>query len=446
MRSKRIIALILVGLFSLTLFAGCTGNSKNKTGVKDGEDSNKVGENDEDSGGEDSKLSGSITVLTHRTDMTEVFEGYKEKFESEHPGTNIEFESFTDYQGTLSTRMGTEDYGDVLMIPANITKNQYPDFFEPLGTEEELKKEFNFLDNFNVDGTIYGLSTGANANGFVYNEQVLKDAGVTNIPTTIEEFFDTLKAIKENTDAIPYYTNYVADWALTNFSNALQIGISGDPEYMNKMIYNKNEFSEGSATYTSLKILHDIVANEYCEEDPITSDWEYSKQAMADGKIGVMCLGTWAVGQIQDLSDNPENIKFMPVPVRHDGKAIVQIGSDYGMGVNKHSDNIELAKEFVKFFVREYPNDSNMISSIVGAELPDYLSGADNVELVEPVPGTTKQAEDLDKVQKESLINLSDGTWIQTIVEIGLGNSDLTFDEYMQELNDRWSKAIDALE
>lgn len=440
MRSKKIIACLLVGLLSLTLFVGCSDDSKKEVGSS--EQQSKVEEDSE----KDSKLSGSITVLTHRTDMTEIFDGYKEKFQSEHPGTKIEFESITDYQGTLSTRMATNDYGDVLMMPANITKNQFADFYEPLGTEDEIKEEFNFLDNFNVDGTIYGLSTGANANGFVYNEKVLKDAGVDEVPTTIEEFNDMLKAIKENTDAIPYYTNYVADWALTSFSNALQIGLSGDPDYMNKMIYNKNEFTEGSATYTSLKILYDIVANGYCEEDPITCDWEYSKQAMADGKIGVMCLGTWAVGQIQDLSDNPENIKFMPVPVRHDGKALVQIGSDYGMGVSKHSKNIELAKEFVKFFVREYPNDSNMISSIVGSELPDYLSGTDNIELVEPVMGTTKQAEDMDKVQKEALINIYDGTWVQTIIEIGLSNSDLTFDDYMKQLNDNWSKGIDSLE
>ena len=171
MRSKRIVVYALVALLSFTLFVGCS----DKTGTEGG---NKEG----------SELSGSITVLTHRTDMTEVFEGYKEKFESEHPGTEIEFESITDYQGTLSTRMATDDYGDVLMMPANITKNQFSDFYEPLGTEDELKEEFNFLDNFNVDGTIYGLSTGANANGFVYNKQVLEDAGVKELPTTVEEF------------------------------------------------------------------------------------------------------------------------------------------------------------------------------------------------------------------------------------------------------------------
>ncbi|ETJ34582.1 ABC-type sugar transport system, periplasmic component, partial [human gut metagenome] len=32
-----------------------------------------------------------------------------------------------------------------LMIPANITKNQYPDFFEPLGTYDELSQKYDYL-------------------------------------------------------------------------------------------------------------------------------------------------------------------------------------------------------------------------------------------------------------------------------------------------------------
>lgn len=391
------------------------------------------------------KLKGSITVLTHRTDMKDTFVKYAQKFQKLYPGTKISFENITDYQQTLTTRMGTKDYGDVLMIPANLTKDQYKNFFAPLGSRKELNAKFNYLDNFDVNGTVYGLSTGANANGIVYNAKVLADAGIKNIPTTNEEFVADLKAIKEKTSAIPLYTNYVASWALTTFSNALQIGISGDADYMNKLIYNKNEFAKGSATYTALNYLYEAVKGGYTEDDPTTTDWETSKQMMADGKIGFMALGSWAIGQFQAKSKTPQNIKFMPVPSRHNGKATIQIGSDYGMGVNKNSKNIELAKAFVKFFVAEYPNDSNMISSVVGAKLPAYLSGAKNVVLVQQKSGTLKQATDQDAVQKASLINLTDGTWIQKIIEIGIGNGDKTFDEYMADMNSRWAKAIDSL-
>lgn len=426
MKIKKIISTLIILALATVPLAGCGSSSKSA--------SSKSG-----------KLSGSITVLTHRTDMTDVFKKYKEKFEKLHPGTTINFEAVNDYQNTMSTRMSTSDYGDVLMMPANITKNQFKNFYAPIGTRTELSKDFNYLDNFDVDGTVYGLSTGANAVGLVYNAKVFKQAGITTLPTTPEEYIADLKAIKEKTTAIPYYTNYVAAWALTNFSNTLQVSLSGDTDYMNKIMYNKNEFTKGTATYTSLDLLYEAVKNKLVEKDPMTSDWETSKHDMADGKIGVMCLGSWAIGQIKAMSKDPDDIKFMPVPVRNGGKAVVQISSDYGMGVNVHSKNIELAKEFVKFFVKEYPNDSNMLSSIKGAKLPDFLNGAKDLKLVEAKTGTTKEATDMDTVQKQSLINLSDGTWIKTIIEIGLGNGKQTFEQYMNSLNTKWAKGVAAV-
>lgn len=428
MKLRKQVALILAGALTFGSLTGCGGNAN--TG----------------STGGDAKSGKTLTVLTHRTDMEETFKKYKEDFESSHAGTTINFEAVNDYQNTMSTRMSTEDYGDVLMMPANISKTQYKDFYEPIGTNDELKGKYAYLDNANVDGTVYGLSTGANANGLVYNEKVLKDAGITKLPTSPEEFQAMLKAIKEKEpDVTPLYTNYVADWSLTNWCNALQIGMSGDVDYMNKLVYNKKEFEKGSTTYTLLKMLNDSVANKYVEQDPMTSDWEYSKQALADGKIGVMCLGSWAVGQIQAMSKNPENIKFMGAPAVHDGKQYIQIGSDFMMGVNTHSKNKDLAKEFVKYFVEKYPSDSNMISSIVGAKLPDYLSGATNLELVQAKMGTTQGATDLDLVQKASLININDGKWVKTIIEIGLGNGNQTFDEYMASLNKSWSDGVTSV-
>lgn len=429
MKIRKQLALLIAGALSVSTFIGC-GSSGASSDKGNGESSK---------GGNQT-----LTVLTHRTDMDAVFKTYKEEFEASHEGVTINFENLNDYQNNISTRMGTEDYGDVLMIPANLTKNQYKDFFEPMGTYDELKDKYGYLDNVNVDGTIYGLATGANAIGFVYNEQVFKDAGITETPKTSEEYIAVLQAIKDKTDAIPYYTNYHDSWTLTNFSNAIQIGMSGDTDYMNKLVYNKNEFLPGSAEYDSLKLLHDAVANGLVEEDPMTSDWEYSKQAMADGKIGVMCLGSWAVGQIKDLSKTPENIKFMAAPATHDGKQMIQIAPDYNMGVNINSENKDIAKEFVKYFVEKYPENSNMVSSIVGAELPDYLSVDENTELVQAVMGTTESAQDLDIVQKESLINLNDPTWIKTVVEIGLGNNKQTYDEYMASLNKAWVSGIEA--
>jgi hypothetical protein len=115
------------------------------------------------------------------------------------------------------------------------------------------------------------------------------------------------------------------------------------------------------------------------------------------------------------------------------------------MGVNKNSKNIELSKEFVKWFVARYAKDSNMLSSIKGAALPSFLSGVEGITLVQGKVGTTKMATDFDAVQKESLISVYDGKWIKTIIEIGIGNGSQTFEQYMASLNTKWTKGIATL-
>ena len=62
--------------------------------------------------------------------------------------------------------------------------------------------------------TGYGIPSTANAQGIVYNKAVFEEAGITELPTTPDEFLEDLQLIKDNTDAIPMYTNFAAGWTM----------------------------------------------------------------------------------------------------------------------------------------------------------------------------------------------------------------------------------------
>ncbi len=447
MNAKRLISFSLATLMAVGSLAGCSSTTASSSSqqASSGSDASSATSDNSAASGVDPNTTATITIFTNRTDMSDVFDGYTQAFKKKFPNVTLKFDSSTDYQGDQTKRMGTQDYGDVFLVPSNISsvKSNLPTYCEPLGKSDDLKKEYNYLDDFTVDGTVYSIPSGANVQGFVYNAQVLKDAGVTKLPETVDEFTAMLKAIKEKTKAIPLYTNYKDGWPLTNFSREILSGLAQDPGYVNTMITNKSEFLPGSQEYTSLKILYDAVKNKYCEADPITSNWENSKQMIADGQIGVMCLGSWAIGQFKAVSKTPDDIKFMPAPARKDGKAFVRIGHDYGMAVSKYSKNKDLAKEVVKFFVSEYPKDSNMFSALVGAELPSFMKDVQNIDLKEETTMTTDQSKAFDTIQKESLVNLYDNSWIKTVIEIGLGTNKKSFDDYMKDLNQKWVKGID---
>ena len=91
-----------------------------------------------------SGIGGKIIVLTNRTDVVDTkLQEYKDAFEKKYPGTDVEFEAITDYEGTVRTRMSTKEYGDVLCRPS-IQTVDYPKYFEPLGTIEEFKEGSRF--------------------------------------------------------------------------------------------------------------------------------------------------------------------------------------------------------------------------------------------------------------------------------------------------------------
>ena len=104
-------------------------------------------------GGENSihgKIGGNIIVLTNRTDIVDTkLQEYKEAFEEKYPGTSVEFEAITDYEGTVRTRMGTQEYGDVLCRP-NIQSIDFEKYFEPLGKLEDFDKVMNFTRTSNA--------------------------------------------------------------------------------------------------------------------------------------------------------------------------------------------------------------------------------------------------------------------------------------------------------
>src|SRR5450432_632976 len=179
-------------------------------------------------------LSGTITVLNHRTDMDKdgTLAKYSAAFKVLNPGVTVNWETITDYAGEVATRLNTKDYGDVLNIPPSVSADKFADFFTPLGTVADLGKKYQFINNGAFNGTVYGLATTGNAQGLLYNKDVFKAAGITDVPKTPADFQADLKLIKDKTQAIPLYTNYHDAWPLTQWGSGIE-AFSADSDYLN---------------------------------------------------------------------------------------------------------------------------------------------------------------------------------------------------------------------
>lgn len=390
-------------------------------------------------------LSGTITVLTNRTDLVDTtFVEYAKQFNEIYPDVKVEFEAMRDYVGEVQIRMNTKDYGDVLLIPDNLPTDQLPDFFEPLGTVADLDTKYNFITEKAVGGQVYGIAVTGNAQGIACNQTVLDAAGITAYPTTPEAFIEDMKLVKENTDAIPVYTNYFAGWPLTQWESHRGT-VTGDADYSNKMIHMDDPFSPGRAHYIIYKLMYDLVAQGLTEEDPTTTDWESSKQLIADGDIACMFLGSWSVVQFQELAQNPDDIVYIPFPANVDGQQYAAAGGDYKIAVNKNSENKEAALAWLWWFLNDsnFAFDQGGIPPLKGSDLPPVLSAFQkaNVIFVAQNPATEGEEGVLDNIDNEAEIGLWTDLWKQRIVDAARGASGETLDDIFADLNQRWADA-----
>ena len=289
-----------------------------------------------------------LKVLTHRTDrledgslaeMTKAFE--------EANNCKVEYQGFTDYSTDIPTMMNTTEYGDVLMIPDTVKLEDLSNFFEPLGTYDEMNAKYMWADKKMYDNTVYGIAhLGTIAGGICYNKRIWQEAGVTALPVTPEEFVADLKLIAEKTDAIPYYTNFAdASWTLVQWASLVN-SASGSKSYETDLLVNKQDiFTPGGAYYEVYKLMFNVFKDPTLhEEDPMTSDWEGCKKAINEGKIATMVMGSWAVSQFKEAGDNPDDIGYMPAPFSVNGKQYAESTADYCLGINKNrSDDIRLS-------------------------------------------------------------------------------------------------------
>ncbi|MEV5321326.1 ABC transporter substrate-binding protein [Streptomyces sp. NPDC052687] len=397
------------------------------------------------------EASGTIKVLTHRTDLVQngTMDAYAAEFNKTYPEVKVKFEALTDYEGEVKIRMNTDDYGDVLMIPAAVAKNDYPKFFAPLGTTGELGDKYRFSDKAEVGGKVYGISTFGTANGFLYNKAVWRKAGITDWPTSPREFVEDLKAIKSRTDAVPYYTNFKDGWPLTAWSNNIG-SVTCDAKANDKLAGPVSPWKRGGDLHTIDSLLYDIVEGGLSEKDPNTTNWEASKTLIARGKVATMQLGSWAITQMRAAAKkagtDPDDIGFMPFPAREDGTYCALLASDYQQAVNVHSDHKTAARAWIDWFTEKsgYPAKEGAVPALRSAPMPDTLSEfVDNdVRFLERSEAETGAVNAIDNAAE---IGLNKPDYRQKLVDTARGAQQGSRADFFADLDKRWNEAAAAV-
>ena len=412
--------------------------------------------------GEDyTDLSADLKLLTNRTDMLDVdytgknWDAYLKEFNEMYPNINVEIEGITDYAQDSLLRLQGGDWGDIMMIP-EVDKADLSTYFLSYGDIDSVSEQVKYPNRWLYDGQVYGIPVTVVGRGVLYNKKVFADAGITETPKTPEDFIKDLQAIKDNTDAIPLYTNYAAGWTMGAWDDYIGVAATGDAKYKNQEFpHAKDPFADkgdGTGAYNVYKILYDAVANGLTEDDYTTTDWESSKGMLNNGQIGTMVLGSWAYPQMQGAGDNADDIGYFAFPITVDGKQYSPADEDYCFGINAEDDaeKQEAAMVFVKWMTEKSQysyNEGGLPIAVGDEEYPEVYDEftANNVEFISNELALEGEEDLLNELNADSelMIGAGGNEKIQAIVEHA-ANGDEEFDDIMTEWNEAWSDAQDT--
>ena len=476
MKFKKMMAVTLIAAMTMSM-AACGNNEAGTTnggnaGTTDDGNAEAAGTESADAGstatgalsyaditlGEDyTDLTATISMFNHRTDMdSEDYGGknwasYIADFNQMYPNITVNITTTTSYADDALMHLQAGDYETIMCIPA-VDKSDLDSYFISYGDLDTMKSEINYASTWEYGGEVYGVPSTATTQGIVYNKKVFEEAGVTEIPKTPDEFIAALQAIKDNTDAIPLYTNYAAGWTMGAWDAYIGNNATGDSTYMNqKLVHTANPFKDyGDEThaYAVYKVLYDAVANGLIEDDYATTDWEGCKGMINNGEIGCMVLGSWAIPQMKAAGDNADDIGYMPFPISIDGVQYASDGADYSYGINADAteDEQAAAMVFVKWLTEESGFSYNEDGLPVDADSTETKLSFDGVTFIQDEPSVAGEEDLLNEMNSESELNINAGgdTKIQQIIEHA-ANGDMTFDEIMDQWNQSWSDAQESL-
>lgn len=447
---KTLSAKIMLSALAIAgLFTSCGTNAN-----KESKDPSTAKYTDIVIGKDFTELNAKLTVVTNRTDLIQdtpdgkEFPDYIAEFNKMYPNISVTFEGITDYDTDMTSRLPSGSWGDICCIPSALSNMDFNEYFVPIAGYDELKDTYEFIDQCMYDGTVYGIPTSGNVQGIVYNRRIWEEAGVTELPKTPDEFIADLHLIKDNTDAVPLYTNYHDIWPLGTWDTYVFSIATGNPEYRHYVLpHERSPFSkraDGTGAYEVYNTLYRAVNENLIEDAPANTSWELSKSALNRGEIATMVLGSWAVSQIQGADINPDDVAYMPFPISVDGVQYAVATGDYGYGINnKISDEKKAAAMvFLKYMVENsgYAYDQGSIPTRKGGEYPDTLSSFEDTVLLKDVP-PGDEGELFNLVNYASDVQLeADSTHVIRIIDAAV-NGNESFDDIMEDWNKSWNKA-----
>lgn len=420
-----------------------------------------------------------LTMMDWGDSIQSYREAFNEEFIASHPGLTIDYQVLTtdQFNSNIASLVSSGDAPDIFYVPSTMTLAQCVSEGWLMDMTDYYSQEY--LDTIDeaaysqgigsIDGTIYGINIVSPCNSMLlfYNQDVLDEAGVTELPTTYSEFIDVCKQVTENTGGEAY--GYVDGLAQTNRLDALQRGLTGMAGGLDQATAanfyettNEGAFVATDESKAAAEFLADLYSAGVIHPDSATMNAPQAREYFASNKAAFICQGNWCISTwLEDHPDLNYGVCALPVPDGYTGESFVfsQNGGNV-MVVSAECEHPELAAEYIQALISY---DSSFIKNAVGAgaltstvknanedyitdeHLKAYLELDDQYSVMVPNPVTYSTDANSLVAQVQS-VSPDLGTIVQGIMTGTIAKDDIG--TYLDSLNEslltEWQRAADA--
>ncbi len=464
---KKLVAMALVSTMALSGLAACGDTKEEKpaadTGKEEGKDNGESGEKQ------------TLKLAAFKGGNGEkIWEDIAAAFEEEK-GVEVELEMSSELDKDLTKSIQKGEFPDVVYYnlgqKSGFTETMLKEGaiadISDVFADEELKGRL--LDGITdgtdaqpfADGKIYLAPIFYTPTGFWYNKNLFEGENKKyDLPTTWEEFFALGDAAKA--DGVSLFTFPQSGYLdATIYSMLAQAG--GTEFYQKAIKYDKDTWTSEEGKKV-LDTLGKLVTPEYTEKDTVANanadgGFKINQQNVIDNKALFMPNGNWVIGEM--AASTPEDFRWgmMPAPKWEGDETQTMYTFTEQMWIPAEAENMDLAKEFIKFMYSD-----TVVDILLNNETTDKETGKTSpAPVVAPVKGAAEKlpegtTKDCYEASTADNIVTVTGGWVATEPIEGLNmkeavygpaysvnTGEMTVEDWQAQLTETWEKCAGAL-
>ncbi|WP_308635402.1 ABC transporter substrate-binding protein [Paenibacillus silvisoli] len=311
------------------------------------------------------------------------------KTEQDNPGLKFNLEGIDEVVNRdqkLKAEMAAGNPPDIFEVFGGADLNLYVKAgrmldLTPIIEELGIKDKFASLDEFTIDGKVYGLPFGGYSEGIFYNKKLFTEYGL-QVPKTFQELLAVADAVKAK-GKTPFALAAKDGWVngmLWNTVMERHVGIDAFGKLLTgEAKWTDPDFVAGFGDYATL------VNNDYFTKGALGLPYAEQGAQFLKGDAAMVFTGSWDANRFtgDEAGDLKGNIGYFSFPSIDGGKGDqtsinASYSNGFGFSANLTADQVEAVKKFIaNFFNEEIQKRTLLEDKVLPSMKLSDMSGVD---------------------------------------------------------------------